>query len=548
MTTRLSEASIKRAIKHIATFGDTDVFPHPIETSFLVEREDVISKELSQLDLNSFEPAQAVETISPKSRWGFRIVHQLPLLETLLFTASAIEIGADLESVKRPANEFGPFGYRFDLGKSEASLFADDRSYKDWLLWQKEQLGLNKYRHVVATDIADFYQRIYFHRIENILDVATDQKGIKFFIEKVIKKIRGRQSYGIPVGGSASRIFAEAVLSDADSALADEGLFFTRFVDDYRIFLTDDQTPYVALAFLAEHLATTEGLSLNAQKTKVWTADEFAEALSDQQGDVFDKAEQAAIESLTHSLYFDESPDEDEVEKIRALNLVEMLSEELKKDHWDFGKIRLIFLGLRVTKNADALDLMLEQFDDLLPFVKEFVLLIDALDEGGIELSDDIRGKVLDLLTTGASASVPTIQVWLLELFVRGCFKIDHRALSKLPTHTLSQRQIFIIRGLNGDVNFFRRGKTRFEEWNVFEKNHFMLGATCLPKDEFANWIGAVKPNLRRPLDALFCDWIKGKNGQLALILDARNAANSTPSATVSSSAEATSAATDRSF
>jgi hypothetical protein len=185
MATRLSGGSIKRAIQHIATFGDTDVFPHPIETSFLVEREEAIAKELSQLDLDNFEPAQAIETISPKSRWGFRIVHQLPLLETLLFTAAAVEVGADLENVKRPVNEFGPFGYRFDTGKTEASLFVSDRSYKDWLEWQKQQLLSSNYKHVVATDIADFYQRIYLHRIENILDVATDQKGVKSFIEKV---------------------------------------------------------------------------------------------------------------------------------------------------------------------------------------------------------------------------------------------------------------------------------------------------------------------------------------------------------------------------
>jgi hypothetical protein len=523
MTTRLSKTSLERAIEHISTFGDTDVFPHPIETAFLIERKKEISAELSVLDLESFEPAQAIETIAPKSRWGFRIVHQLPLLETLLFTAAAIEIGSDIENIKRPIDEFGPFGYRFDGTKTEASLFTSDRSYKDWLQWQRDLIEKNAFAHIVATDIADFYQRIYFHRIENILDVATERKGVKSFIEKLIKRIRGKQSYGIPVGGSASRIIAEAILSDADSALADEGLVFTRFVDDYRIFLRPDQTPYVALAFLAEHLATTEGLSLNNQKTKVWSAKEFEDILSDQQDDVFDKAGQEAIESLTQSLYFDEEPDEKEVEAIRALNLVQMLEDELDKDTWDFGKIRLIFLGLRVTANADAVDLILERFDDLLPFVKEFVLFVDALNTAGIGLSADIQNKVLQLLETGAASSVPTIQVWLLELFVRGCFETDHKTLTKVvAANTLSQRQSFLIRGLNNDVNFFRRNKTRFEELNVFEKGHFMLGATCLPRDEFTNWLSAIKPNLHRPLDARFCDWLKSKSGALEKIVSAR--------------------------
>lgn len=199
MATRLSTASIERAIEHISIFGDTDVFPHPIETAFLIERKKEIAAELSVLDLELFEPAQAIETIAPKSRWGFRIVHQLPLLETLLFTAAAIEIGADIESIKRPINEFGPFGYRFDSAKTEASLFVSNRSYKDWLQWQRELAQQDTFAHVVATDIADFYQRIYFHRIENILEVATERKGVKSFIEKLIKRIRGRQSYGIPV-------------------------------------------------------------------------------------------------------------------------------------------------------------------------------------------------------------------------------------------------------------------------------------------------------------------------------------------------------------
>src|SRR6266436_4351877 len=86
---------------------------------------------------------------------------------------------------------------------------------------------------------------------------GNHKKGHQSFIKTLIKQIRSRQSYGIPVGGSASRLLAEAVLSDADSALADEGFLFTRFVDDYRLFLDSNQSPYSALAFIAEQLATS---------------------------------------------------------------------------------------------------------------------------------------------------------------------------------------------------------------------------------------------------------------------------------------------------
>src|SRR5690606_23065060 len=111
------------------------------------------------------------------------------------------------------------------------------------------------------------------------------------------------------VGGSASRIIAEAVLSDSDGALAGEGYDFTRYIDDYRIFIREGQSAYSALAFLAEQLATSEGLSLNAQKTRIVSIDEFKKHIKQQQSDALDESGRKAFEALVHSLYFDESPD-----------------------------------------------------------------------------------------------------------------------------------------------------------------------------------------------------------------------------------------------
>ena len=68
----------------------------------------------------------------------------------------------------------------------------------------------------------------------------------------------------------------------------------------------------------------------------------------------------------------------------------------------------------------------------------------------------------------------------------------------------LENRQVYLIRDLNNEVNFFRRHKAKFDERNNFEKTAFMLGATCLPKDEYENWIGAIRPNMNCPLIGYF--------------------------------------------
>jgi hypothetical protein len=92
MPTRLSKSSVIRAVDHLIRYGDTDVFPLSLENVFIADMRDDVVSSVAEIDLETFSPSQAVETIAPKSRYGFRIVHQLPILETILFTASTVEI------------------------------------------------------------------------------------------------------------------------------------------------------------------------------------------------------------------------------------------------------------------------------------------------------------------------------------------------------------------------------------------------------------------------------------------------------------------------
>lgn len=522
MTTYLSERSIRRAIDHLEKFGDTDVFPHLVEIVFVHEMKDAVVEEIARLDLDNFSPAQAVETIAPKSRYGFRIVHQPLLLEALLYTAATIEIADDLEKLKRPLDSSGPFGYRFSPD-GDGSLFLKDRTYRDWLSWQASVVEEAEISHVIATDIADFYQRIYLHRIENCLETATANKGVKRFIERLIKQIRSRQSHGIPVGGTASRLIAEAVLSDSDNALADEEYTSTRFVDDFRIFVKPGQNPYTILAFLADQLAASEGLSLNAQKTKLFSIADFELHLAEQMGDAFDDAEKQAIQDLSNALYFDEDPAEEDLTRLRALNLLAMLTSELDQEIWDFGRIKAIFRALRLAPDENSMEVISKYFDEFLPFVKDLVLYLEALaDDTDADVSV-LKAQVLAQMKTGAAAKVPVMRVWLLELFVRDVLDISNAELNSLGLNeSIENRQVYLIKGLNQDVNYFRRQKTRFEERNNYEKCAFILGATCLPKDEFETWIGAIRPNMTRPLERLYCDWAKTKSGKLRDVLEKR--------------------------
>ena len=130
---------------------------------------------------------------------------------------------------------------------------------------------------VVVTDIADFYPRIYHHRIDAALSRLPSAGDIRGRIMRMLSTFsRIHVSYGLPIGGPASRILAELALTGVDQHLKARQIVFCRYADDFCIFCTDRSSAYKVLVFLSERLFN-EGLVLNKKKTRILSADEYRE-------------------------------------------------------------------------------------------------------------------------------------------------------------------------------------------------------------------------------------------------------------------------------
>jgi hypothetical protein len=265
----LKEPSIRTSISHLSAFGDTDIFPALPEIRFFVDMADEIVGVLTKLTPGQFQPSTAQEFLVPKSSRAFRIAHQLTAQDTLIYLASVLENAQDMEDQRVHTDEEVAFSYRYLQGAGPR-VFDTNCTYHDWLEklvnFGGENINRDDLRVVVETDISDFFQRIYHHRVENILDGCSNRAAAAI-CKKILKTVRANQSFGIPVGQSASRLLAETVLSDTDKFLIGQGLAVTRFVDDFRIIAEDQDQAHAALCQLAEHLMVTEGLSLNGGKT-----------------------------------------------------------------------------------------------------------------------------------------------------------------------------------------------------------------------------------------------------------------------------------------
>lgn len=234
------ESSFALAIKNFVKYGDTDIFPFPYETRMF---EDIFNDVLnSAVDTyNNFSerlngcPPINISTCSTVGYTGYRWATQIDPYWNVIFLGLVLHLGERIE-LSRVGHDM-VYSYRFKPNFESGSLFDLDTN---WRKFQSDSLTLaqqdESINYIVTCDIADFYTRIYHHRLENALDRLDSNKQISSKIKKLIQTFSGTNSYGLPVGGPASRILAELALDSLDHILQIHGVKFKRYVDDFVVF------------------------------------------------------------------------------------------------------------------------------------------------------------------------------------------------------------------------------------------------------------------------------------------------------------------------
>jgi hypothetical protein len=490
---------------HMTKYGENDIFPPLLEMSFIRDKRLEIAGELAQVDLATHRPISLTESLIAKSKVGFRHGHQIYPSDSILFTASTVTIAGDIERRRKSA----AFSYRFNQ-QSDGNLFLPHHRYRNWLRHQLAVLAfMSDIEYVVRTDIADFYSRIYFHRLENCLFDYAGESGFAKYILKCIKDWRSRQSIGLPVGSNAARILAEAVLCDIDDALTANGWHHSRYVDDFVIFVRRDQDPYAALAFLAERLSSSEILSLNTQKTHILAKDAYLTQLRIYSGETTEEAAEVATEQLFWDAYGSDDPDDEALLELKARDLIGELDKELESDVWEVGRIKVLLNAVRLTKPSTAAEYMRTRLSNLMPFSKEVVLLMEELSATG-EASFTMEGEqIVGLLGGPRAAHLPVVRSWLWYLLTTNVVSVNIEQINRLNhlDHIFDARGQYAMRMKLKDLTYFRRLKSRIDELSPWHQPALIHAAGCLPHDEYEKWIGSLKGRVRFPLATLFFTW-----------------------------------------
>lgn len=518
---KLDKSYFECAVDHVVSHGDTDIFPFPFELKFLQDRRDEVSEFLANLDLAQYHPLSLVEAMVPKSKFGFRTAHQPFPIDTVIYTALVLRVYDPVEDGRDPIANDRAFSYRKVKGLAP-EIFMPDRSYRHWLDVIRSKIFSDEYSFVIRTDLSDFYSRVYRHRLENILESLSEEPKLVKKIENFIADWRGNQSFGLPVGSTASRLLAEAALNDMDLALISEGYDHTRYVDDIVVFVKKGQDPYAALGYLAQHLSVNEGLALNNQKTKILTWPEFIGSLGEPEAGDDVAKEEFATEKLFWAAYGQDESDQEALEALMLKDLQKELEQLLGEPYWDMGQIRVVLHAMRLVRNQDVAAYIRANLPQLVAFAKDICLLIEEFIKNKVPGFENLGGEIVDLLLSPRMQPLECARSWFLELVVRKLVVLDASQIRRLDTltGTLDVRQLHLIRWRIGDTNFFRTRKSKVNEIHAWAQPSFIFGASCLPKDEYSHWIRSIKSRLQFPMAREFADWCLSNHGKDPLKYD----------------------------
>lgn len=515
---KLKNESLEWALKHIEAYGDTDIFPVPFEYEAIRYLWDKNTRELPNgstlkgylrdQDILNWSVRDFRRSLTPKHKYGFRLSTQLDPLDTLIYHALVYEIGRDIESKRIPIDKNVVFSSRFNPN-DEGRMFDPEVNYGGFINYCETKvdaiMGDDSIKYIVVADIADFFPRLYLHPLENALSSSTTKTNHALAIKRLLNNWNYSISYGIPVGQGASRLLAELTLNDIDEGLLSEGVDFCRYVDDFRIFCSTEKEAYQQLALLAEMLFENHGLTLQQHKTRIVSVDEFrreylkseesieVQRLSDKFLEIL---QEMGIEDPYGEINYDLLPTEIQ-QQIDNLNLEAILQEQIDSESVDAKVIGFTLRRMTQLKNADALDLVLENIDKLYIAFKHILVYINEL-----ELNDQQKGivseKLFRILDNSIVGHLEYHRLWIFKTFSNGegWNVANLAACYNEYFDDFSRRKIILALGQANQQSWFKTRKRNIMQFPNWQRRAFLASANCLPGDEASHWYRSILPRL----------------------------------------------------
>ena len=505
-------------------FGDTDIFPFLFERHVFFDRGKECQKLLQNIHrhfdtLVQEWPPITHESLTQVGYTGFRWATQIEPFWNAYYLSLVLCLAEQIEDKRIPCDDGVVFSYRYDWSEDESKIFGNS-TWNDYRLRCIEVCKSGGTEFVVLTDIADFYPRIYHHRLENELNRLPERADIPNRIMTLLQAFSKNVSYGLPVGGPASRILSELALNAVDQHLRAKQISFCRYSDDYTLFCKTKSEAYANLVFLAEKLFN-EGLVLQKKKTRILPSREFHDTWRLLDPNLPATSDEKKL--LNISIRFDpysETPEEDYEKIAKAVaqvNVIGILAREIAKTTIDTTVTKQAINVIRALDRSEregALKTLLEKenLDTLSPV---FVTLMRAVRGTYDDLGDESKAAIDSALIRifEEQQHILSVEVnlayYLQALSRRHSPRKEEILVDAYDKHTSPiLRRIIISTMANWSCHYWLSDlKAKYGALDEWEKRVMILGSYFLT-DEGRHWRQRTKKSWN-PVQTLIRDWFK---------------------------------------
>ena len=500
----LTDESLEFAKEHIQKFYASDFFPKAIEYEALWYSWSEVKAELKSKNVDKYWVLPPVATTSFKPKGTFRVVHQLEPLDAIIYTALTYQVAENIEQARVPIAQNVACSYRISV--EEGSFFAAGNGFESYTK-KSEELS-SKYKYILVTDITDFYNQIYLHRLNNAIEFASPAlKPIADDIEKFLSKLNNKASQGVPVGPASSIIMSEAILIDIDNFIIGKGVAHTRYVDDFRIFSDDEEILIEVLEELTLYLYENHRLTLSSEKTRITeSATYVSEILHNhyelEKIDLFKTLE--VINPYSGEEEEIEVPIDDDDEK--AKEIIEMTAEKvLERDNLDLGLSRSLIRKAKTHGDTDLAQILFDKFEFFAPVINDLCLYLDRVTD--IDFINEYISAIREIIELPIM-NRDLIRFWF-EWYLSRHEKLISdpliRAFVMNGPNIVNQARAAVT---NKDLSWVRDKKTDIFTVGNWERRAILYAAQILPGDEKEHWLKLTMASSPLLTDRWVSKWV----------------------------------------
>lgn len=504
--------SLEWAVDFVQAHSDGDLFPKVLEVDAVAAEKAHFVTQVAGADLGTLPPGSCRRFIVPKDEVSYRQATQLDPQDSIILSALVFQYGQKIEDLRLPATRV--FSYRFNPTLPDG-LYSSKAAWNNF--WTAAGSQATKCSCILYCDIADFYNQVYHHTVENqLISAGLPNQAVKWIVS-LLESTTAGVSRGVPVGPHPIHLIAEATLIPVDNSLLAAGVSFIRYADDIIVFCKSDREARTALSTIATVLDKQQRLTLQRHKTKFYEPSEFCRICSQMIEDRPINSDEKSLLALIKKYSGGNPYKTISYSQVSAVDWASISTESIRKvieeyislDPVDYIRLRWFYRRLAQIGHPGAIEVSLEHLDELGPCFANICFYLASIQSVPPKDWKRVGSKLLQLLRTPEVQSSEYFRLLVLSLFTRNEHINHFTRLRKLfqSSDAFVRREVILAARINGAIDWVRELKEDYPSMDPWQQRAMLFATAGLAKDERKYFIG--RQSIVRPFEKTLAKWAK---------------------------------------